>query len=259
MGLVAPRLVGFKPTDITGLRFWHAADFPENLLAAPELPGSKITRFFDHGSLAGHCDQGTDADRLVYDIRRGRPAATCPNVATAGAASILGTASYTFLSNGSGCTVYAVARRSVNTAVGHVLYDTGDVASAARVGFKIDVVSTNDRLRMVVGNGSGTFVVNFITANNTWPENDNANVVVTQFSTANGFSIRINGVDRGSGGLIGAASAAAPNFTLGLANDSTAGGGNQLFGDWLEGGAYDTEISMPDILRLESYLNRWRG
>lgn len=256
MGLRAPRIAGFSPPDANDpatpitLRFWYAVDFPDDLFDATPA----FSQLTDHGSLGGDAVQGTAAKRPARATANGRLAAQYDNTNDV-LNSNIASSNYRFCHDGTGATIFAVGRRSLNDGAAHEFFDTVRAADT-RTGFSIQQLATTNSARVRVGNSSGTWVINDSAAG--FPEDSLAHIVVLRWSTAFGYDVRVDGVSGASGAIVGIPAAGNPHGTLALGARTVAPAAFWR-GDWLEGGGYAGLLSDATVERLETYLGRWAG
>lgn len=256
MGLRAPGLTGFSPPDANdaavpiALRFWYAVDFPDNLFDATPA----FSQLTDRGSLGGDAAQGTAAARPVRASVNGRLAAQYDNTDDV-LDSNIGAINYRFCNDGTGATIFAVGRRTLNDGAAHEFFDTVRAADT-RTGFSLQQLATTNSARFRVGNSSGTWVIDDSAAG--FPEDGLAHVVVARWSTAFGYDVRVDGVSGASGAIVGVPDAGNPHGSLALGARTVAPAAFWR-GDWLEGGAYAGLLTDAVVEQLETYLGRWYG
>lgn len=114
----------------------------------------------------------------------------------------------------------------------------------SRIGIETTWDIGTKRIRFLVGNGSGTYLVDQHTAVGSLPDNLN-HILTIRLGTGetSEFDIRINGASVASGSLTGAPSVASPTGTLTLGNFTGVGGGSPFGG------------KLPAVLSWSKYLS----
>ncbi len=242
----------FTPASLAGLFAHYRSDSLTTQVAGPKVSvwGDRV----QGGGGDQDCSQGTDANRPAFTASNagfnGRPSV---DQAAATLAVKAGTASdWTFLHDGSGCTIFAVVRPTTNAGGVQILLDTTSTTAAATNGVAIYFDGANDTFRFFVTNGAAAIVNSAVSAGSS--PADTTHAIAVRFLEGRPvaeYVVRARGVEIAAGNTTGvpAAGAATSALSIGALGNLTAG----FIGSEAEIAIYNRFLSDAECAQLEAY------
>jgi hypothetical protein len=250
VALIVRKVDGFSPADVGGGPFmWIEADFPTIVYDPGTLVVSAVP---SAGSLPDTYTPPV-ANSPLRQVVQGRPAFNFNNVGTGRLSSGVASSNFRFLHDGTGCTIFGVARRNANAAA--MILDTcNNVNTDVGIFLRKSTAPANS-INLAIGNG-GAAVVSVAPAS--WPASDNARIFSVTFDAV-GYSLRSNNTVVSSGGLSAVPAGGDPEVTLQL-GAFASGGQGLATGDLLAVILYTSVLATDEVTSVNNYLiKKWRG
>ncbi|NBC18361.1 MAG: hypothetical protein GVY18_13710 [Bacteroidetes bacterium] len=204
--LGARRKAAWVPSS-TDLKLWTRLD-RENYTI-----DTGITALQNEGDLGGTFDQATGSQQPTEATLGGRGAAKFTEADSQDLGSSLAASAWRFLHDGTGMRAMFVIEPSA-TAGAQTIISTL-VATSTRVGFELLVNPGNGNLDVIVGNGSGTFVVASTTSGITANTKHLLGIRLGSGET-NEYEVWLDGTLKDSGALVGTPDSGDPQMSARL-------------------------------------------